>query len=91
MRQRRHPPKTPRGSLIRKRFLRALHAPAWPPAQNHERFVDYEKNSEDAPRASAAAAENHETVVDSKENSADAPRVGVATCRKPREGRRFRS
>ena len=37
------------------RILSTLHAPAPPSAQNHARVVDYEKNSEDAPCASAAA------------------------------------
>ena len=35
-------------------ILGTLHSPAPPPAKNHEWIVDYEKNSEEAPRASAA-------------------------------------
>ena len=54
-RQRRRPPKTTKGSSIMDRILRTLHAPAPPSAQHHARVVDYEKNSEEAPRANAAA------------------------------------
>ena len=77
-----------------KRILRTLPAPATLPAQNHERVVDYEQNSEDAPRASTATrrkpqqsppAENHERVVDSKQNSEDDPRASAVTRSKPRD------
>ena len=53
-RQHRHPPNSTKGSSITNRILRMLHAPAPPSAQNHEKVVDSGKNSEDAPRASAA-------------------------------------
>ena len=52
--QRRLRPKTTRGWSITSRIRRTLHAPAPRPAENHERLVDCEENSEDAPRAEAA-------------------------------------
>ena len=52
-RQRCHPPKTTRGLSFPTRILRTLHAPAPPPAQNHEMVVDSEKYSEEAPHARA--------------------------------------
>ena len=52
-RQSAQPLKTARGSSIPLRILRTPHAPALPPAENSERVIDSEQNSEDAPRASA--------------------------------------
>ena len=52
--QRRLRPKTTRGWSITSRIRRTLHAPAPRPAENHERLVDCEENSEDASRAEAA-------------------------------------
>ena len=52
---------------------RTPHAPAPPPTAKHERVVDYEKNSEGAPHASARPAENHERVLDCKQTSEDEP------------------
>ena len=53
-----------------------LAAPAQPPAENHE----YEQNSEDAPRASAAACKKtHKKGVNSEQNSEDAGCASAAT------------
>ena len=87
-RQRRHPPKTTRGSSSTNRNLRTLGAPVPPPAENHEKVVDYEQNSGDAPRASHAA----------RRKPRDRLRTGFSGCSmrrrchrpKPCEGRRPR-
>ena len=43
------------GAVVPNRITRTLHAPALPPSPNSKRVVDSEQNSQDAPRASAAA------------------------------------
>ena len=70
--------KTTRGSSIANRILRTLHAPAPPPAENRERIVDHEQNSEDPLHAPAPRpGENCERVVNCEENSQDDPRASA--------------
>ena len=80
------PPKTTRGSSITNRIWRTLHMPAPSSAESREMVVDYEQNSEDAPRISAAARRKPREDRRLRAELQDAPRASAAARRKPREG-----
>ena len=73
---------------VSKKNSQELHAPAPPPAQNHDPLT--KKNSEDAPRPSAFSHPKQLEGRHSEQNSQDAPRTSAATRPKPQEGRRVR-